>query len=187
MWSAYEDRDTKAIKDIEYAKSLYELQSYNVKREQHIEKLLLEDYVRTIKSYTSRYDVFESKAFQEAQNQRNEKLKKDRPQFEMMKSLIISDFLNGDKNFKLTNIMSCGWESHSWSFEFKGYDKTIYIEIPLKRKLTVENFEYAYSGMFAFVVKTSESSRELIKKSYKIEDIAEAVKEYFKSEEDDEQ
>jgi hypothetical protein len=167
------------IKDIEYAKNLYELQSYNVKREQHIEKLLLEDYVRTIKSYVSRYDVFDSDVFQKVQNQRSEKLKKDRPQFEMMKSLIISDFLNDDKNWKLTNIMSCGMESYAWSFEFEGYKTKIYIEIPHKRKLTVENFEYANCGMFAFMVRTGESSREVIKTSYKIEDIAEAVKKYF--------
>ena len=180
MWNIYENRDAKAVKDIEYAKSLYELQSYNVKRELHIEKLLLEDYVRTIKSHTSRYDVFESKTFKEAQSQRNEKLKKDRPQFEMMKGMIISDFLNGDKNWKLVNILSCGLESYGWSFEFEGYKTKIYIEIPHKSKLTVENFEYANHGMFAFAVKTDESSREVIKTSYKIEDIAEAIKEYFK-------
>lgn len=177
MWRAYEDRDAKAIKDIEYAKSLYELQGYNVKRELHIEKLLLEDYVRTIKSYTSRYDVFESDIFQKAQSQMSEKLKKDRPQLEMMKSLIISDFLNNDKNWKLVSITSCGWESHSWSFGFKGYDKTIYIEIPHKRKLTVENFEYAHHGMFSFYVKDGEHCRRFIKESYRIEDIAEAIKE----------
>jgi hypothetical protein len=180
MWGVYEDRDVKAIKDIEYAKSLYELQNYNVKREQHIEKLLLEDYVRTIKSYTSRYDYLDYETFQKAQNQRNEKLKKDRPQFELMKSLIINDFLNEDKNWKLVNIMSCGFESYCWSFEFEGYGETIYIEIPDKRKLTVKNFEYARHGMFAFMVKTGKSSRETIKTSYKIEDIAEAVKEHFK-------
>jgi hypothetical protein len=180
MLKMYEDRDEKAVKDIEYAKSLCELQSYNVKREQHIEKLLLEDYVRTIKSYVTRYDVFESKTFQEAQSQKNNKLKADRPQFEMMKTLIISDFLNGDKNFKLVNIISCGWEAYAWSFEFDGYKTKIYIEIPDKRKLNVENIDYANQGMFCFYVRTSEFSRELIKKSYKIEDIAEAVKEYFK-------
>lgn len=183
MWGSYDNtyknRDEKMIKDIEYAKNLYELQSYNVKREQHIEKLLLEDYVRTIKSYVSRYDVFDSDVFQKAQNQRSEKLKKDRPQFEMMKSLIISDFLNDDKNWKLTNIMSCGMESYAWSFEFEGYKTKIYIEIPHKRKLTVENFKYANCGMFAFVVRTGVSSREVIKTSYRMEEIAEAVKEYF--------
>lgn len=179
MWRTYEDRDEKAMMDIEYAKSLCELQNYNVKREQHIEKLLLEDYVRTIKSYITRYDMFDSDIFQKAQNQRDKKLKKDRPQFETMKSLIISDFLNGDKNWKLTNIMSCGMEGYAWSFEFKGYDKTIFIEIPYKRKLTVENFEYARYGMFAFAVRTGRSSIETIKTSYKIEDIVEAVKKYF--------
>lgn len=180
MWGMYEDRDKKVMKDIEYAKSLCELQSYNVKREQHIEKLLLEDYVRTIKSYITRYDVFESNIFQEARNQKDNKLKKDRPQFEIIKTMIMTDFLNGDKNFKLVNIVPYGYESYAWSFEFEGYETKIYIEIPDKRKLTVENIDYANQGMFSFLVKTSEHSREVIKRSYKIEDIAEAVKEYFK-------
>lgn len=175
----YENRDEKAVKDIEYAKSLCELQSYNVKREQHIEKLLLEDYVRTIRSYTTRFDVFDSKTFRDAQSQKDNKLKKDREQFEIMKTLIVSDFLNGDKNFKLVNIIACGWEEYAWSFEFDGYDTKIYIQIPDKRKLNVGNIDYANQGMFCFYVATSEISRELIKASYKIEDIAQAVKEYF--------
>lgn len=180
MWNVYEDKDEKAVKDIEYAKSLCELQSYNVKREQHIEKLLLEDYVQTIKSYVTRFDVFESKVFQEAQKQMKNKLKADRPQFEMIKTLIISDFLNGDKSFKLVNVVSCGWESYAWCFEFDGYKTKFYIQIPDKRKLNVENINHANQGMFVFYVRISEVSTKLIKASYKIEDIAEAVKEYFK-------
>ena len=176
----FEKRDDKDIKAIEYAKSLYELQSYNVKREQHIEKLLLEDYVRTIRSYTTRFDVFDSNMFRDAQSQKDNKLKKDREQFEIMKTLIISDFLNGDKNFKLVDIISCGWEQYAWDFVFDGYETKFYIEIPDKRKLNTENIDYANQGMFGFYVKTSKISRELIKASYKIEDIAEAVKEYFK-------
>lgn len=167
------------VEKINYVKSEYDLQKYKVKREQYIEKLLLEDYVRTIKSYTSRYDVFELEVFKKAQNQKNEKLKADRPEFEMIKGLIVSDFLNGDKKFKLTNIMSCGMESYAWDFEFKGYDKTIYIEIPYRKKLTTDNIEYANHGMFSFLVRTGESSRDVIKRSHKMEDIAEVIKEYF--------
>lgn len=44
--------------------------------------------------------------------------------------------------------------------------------------ITTKNFEHAYKGMFAFsVIDTCWHSVK--KKSYKIEDIAEYIKEYF--------
>lgn len=177
MLGMYIDRDKEAIEGINYAKNLYDMQVFKVKTEQHIEKLLLEDYIRTIKSYITRYDALN--IFQDAQNQMNNKLKKDRPQFEMVKSIVMSDFLNNDKNFKITTIRSLGMESYAWSIEFEGYGTTFTIEIPNKKKITTENYEYARYGMFSFVVQTSKHSWETIKSSYRIEDITEAIKEYF--------
>ena len=49
--------DDKALEDIKYVKGLYEVQSYNVKKEQYIEELLRKDYLRAIKSYRTRYDL----------------------------------------------------------------------------------------------------------------------------------
>ena len=176
MYNIYEDNKEK-IENIEYVKNLYDMQVYKVKKEQHIEKLLLEDYVRTIKSYTTRYDLLD--IFADAQKQMGNKLKKDRAQFKMLKKLIMEDFLNNDKNFKLTNIIREGYESYRWRIEFEGYGESFYISIPVKKKLTTENIKYARYGMFGFSVKKNESYLEVIAESYKIEDIAQAIKNWF--------
>ena len=43
----------------------------------------------------------------------------------------------------------------------------------------MQNFEYAYKGMFAFSVKESQYCQSIKKMSYKIEEVAEYIKEYF--------
>lgn len=49
--------------------------------------------------------------------------------------------------------------------------------------INTKNFEYAYNGMFTFVVKESNSSWAVKEKSYKIEDISECIKSYFRLDE----
>ena len=176
MYNIYEDNKEK-IENIEYVKNLYDMQIYKVKKEQHIEKLLLEDYVKTIKNYTTRYDLLD--IFADAQKQIGNKLKKDRPQFEILKKLIMEDFLNNDKNCKLINIISEGYESYRWRIEFEGYGESFCISIPVKKKLTTKNIQYARYGMFGFSVKKTETWLEVIMESYQIEDITQAIKNWF--------
>ena len=173
----WEYEEDKKLKDIEYAKNLYDLQVDKVKQEKYIENLLLEDYVRKIKQNISRYDLVD--LFRTAQDEMNEKLKKNRTNFETLKSWIMDDFLSNDKNFKLTSIVSCGYENYAWSIEFKGYGKTFRIEIPIMKNLTTKNIEYSHKGMFTFVVKESEVSWSTLAASYKIKDVSDFIREYF--------
>jgi hypothetical protein len=175
--SYWEYEEDKKLKDIEYAKSLYDLQTEKVKQEKYIEQLLLEDYVRKIKQNISRYDLVD--LFRTAQDEMNEKLKKNRKNFETLKSWLMDDFLSNDYNFKLTSIVSCGYENYAWSIEFEGYGKTFRIEIPIMKNLTVENIGHAHDGMFAFVVKESEVSCSTLAASYKINDVSDFIREYF--------
>ena len=55
MYSLY-DEEKSFIEQINYVKTLYESQKIKVKNEQYIEDLLLQDYIRTIRKNTSRYD-----------------------------------------------------------------------------------------------------------------------------------
>jgi hypothetical protein len=45
--------------------------------------------------------------------------------------------------------------------------------------LNTKNIQWANFGKFAFFIKTSESCWSVVKSSYKISDIADAVKDYF--------
>lgn len=176
-WGYMEDEETRVIKNIEYVKGLYNIQKEKVKNEKYIENLLLEDYVRAIKKNVSRYDLIN--LFSDAQNELKEKTKSKRKNLEALKEFMMEDFFNNDNNFKLTDIMACGYEDYAWAIIFEGYDKTFRIDIPMMKNLSVTNIEYASHGMFAFIIKDGESSWKVLKRSYKIKDIADYIKNYF--------
>lgn len=164
------------IKNIEYVKSLYDLQVYKVKNEKYIEDLLLQDYVRAIKQNVSRYDFVD---FNAAQKEVKEKAKSKRKNIEFLRNLMLDDFFNNDDNFKIINMMSCGYDDYAWAIEFEGYDKMVRIDIPIVKNLTTKNIDYASQGMFCFLAKESNSCWNTLKRSYKIKDIADYIYEYF--------
>lgn len=174
----YEDREEdNIIRNIEYVKSLYDLQVRKVKDEEYIKSLLLEDYVRAIRKNISKYDYVD--LFRDAQNELKETSKKKRKNLETLRKFILEDFLNNNKNFKITNIMSCGYECYAWDIELEGYRYTIRINIPIMKNLSTANIYYANNGMFSFMVKESNNVWHTLKSSYKIEDIADFIKDYF--------
>ena len=175
--SIVEDGKQGTINKIEYSKNLYYTQKKKVEQEKYIENLLFADYVDRVKANESQYDYVN--LFYDAQKEVGKKLKKEREHLEILKKFVMKDFLNNDKNFKLTNILSGGYECYYWSIHFKGYGKTFYIQIPIMRNINVKNFEYANYGKFAFVLEESECYLHTLKSSYKIEDIAQFVREYF--------
>lgn len=183
MWSL-EAEECNVIKKIEYVKSLYDLQREKVENEQYIENLLLKDYVRQIRQNISRYDYVD---FNSAQKEVGEKVKSKRKNVECLQNLMRSDFLNDDDNFKLTHIMSCGYDNYAWAIEFEGYGKFFRIDIPIMKNLTPKNIDYASNGMFTFMIKDSKSSWSVLKRSYKIKDIADYIKNYFAWTDGDEQ
>lgn len=173
--------ETKALEKIDYAKRLYEAQVLKAEKEEYIKNLLLGDYIAKIREHRTRYDFIDF--FGKAQAEVGKRLKKDRPHLESLTSFIMEDFLNNDKKFKLTKIVSCGYEGYAWKLEFTGYGKTIFIEIPVKSRLTTENIEYANDGMYAFGVYESEYYMSVRKRSHVPKVIAEAIKEYFANDE----
>lgn len=177
MWNCCDDSDKKALESIEYSKNLYNTQKKKVEQEKYIENLLFADYVDRVKANKSRYDYID--IFPEAQKEVGKKLKKERTHLETIKSFMMEDFLSNDKSFKLTEIISGGWEGYYWSVHFEGYGKAFYIEIPSMKNINVTNFEYANCGKFAFAVKEDDSWWNVLRTSYKIEDIARFIREYF--------
>lgn len=182
IWN-YAEEENNAIKNIEYVKSLYDAQVQKVAKEQYIQTLIFEDYVSTVKQNTSRYDYMSADFFRNAQKDLKEKVRKKSTSLGTLKTFMMDDFLNNDKNFKLVDIMACGYEDYAWSIYFDGYKKTICISIPMMKNISTKNIQYAHNGKFAFLIKESESYWRTIKQSYKIEDIANAIKDYFHEEE----
>lgn len=178
MKSFYDYMEEDPIAKIEYSKGLYNDQVHKVEKEEYIKNLLFADYVGKVKRHQSRYDFIEN-VIKEAQSQVGKKKKKEREQLSVLENFILEDFFNGDNSFKITNIISGGYESCYYSVELEGYGQTVIISIPMMCNINVQNFEHAYKGMFAFSVKESQYCQSIKKMSYKIEDVAEYIKEYF--------
>lgn len=170
--------EAKLLEKIRYAKGLYEYQVEKVKKEQHILDLLHRDYARCISARRSRYDYVD--IYSKAQEEVGKRLKRDRPHFEAIKSFLMEDFLDYDKNFKLTNIISCGYENYGWEFIFTGYGKTIFIRIPYMRNINYKNLEYINHGMFTFGVQEAEHIWKVLKGSYEMSEIAATIKDYVR-------
>ena len=178
MKSFYDYMEEDPIAKIEYSNGLYNDQVHKVEKEEYIKNLLFADYVEKVKRHQSRYDFIEN-VIKEAQSQVGKKKKKEREQLSVLENFIREDFFNGDNSFKITNIISGGYESYYYSVELEGYGQTVIISIPMMNNINVQNFEHAYKGMFAFSVKESQYCQSIKKMSYKIEDVAEYIKEYF--------
>ena len=174
------DMETSKIDAIEYAKKMYDAQVKRVNEETYICNVLKVNYVNEVKFVITRYDLIND-TFRKACGQVNEKLQKNKKEFEKIKSYLYEDFLDGNRSnaFKLKEIICCGYEGYAWSVKFEGYGKTFQITIPIKNNINTRNIESAYNGMFAFHVEEKEHIWTLMKKSYRIEDISNFIKEYF--------
>lgn len=179
MKNFYDYMEEDPIAKIEYSKGLYNDQVHKVEKEEYIKNLLFADYVSKVKAHKSRYDYVGDNLFKEAGSQIGNKKKKERERLAVLENFIREDFFNGNNNFKITHITSGGYESYYWGVELEGYGQTVIISIPMMSNINVQNFEHAYKGMFAFSVKESQYCQSIKKMSYKIEEVAEYIKEYF--------
>lgn len=179
MKNFYDYMEEDPIAKIEYSKGLYNDQVHKVEKEEYIKNLLFADYVKQVKMHRSRYDYVGSKLFQEAGSQIGKKKKKERERLAILESFIQEDFFNGNSNFKITHITSGGYEGYYWGVEFEGYGQAVVISIPMMDNINVKNFEHAYDGRFVFSVKEGQYCSSVKKMSYKIEEVAEYIKEYF--------
>lgn len=172
------------IRVILKVKERWEKQKDVVQDAKYIEELILKDLVKTIKSYELPYDYINdiiNKAFQ----QQHEKYKKDRKDFHNIESMIRRDFLNDDKRFKLKAIVSGGYESYYWNFEFTCQANEgeaipdFIISIPIKRKLDESNISVASWGQLEFLVREKWCVTSVKHKCYDIESMSKYIQEYF--------
>ena len=178
MYDFYDSMKKDTIAEIEYVRGMYEAQVHKVKQEEYVKNLMFADYVRRVKSNCSRYDYIEG-VFKMAQDQIGKKKKKEREQLSTIEEFVKSDFLNNCNLFKLTGLISGGYEGYYWNVEFEGFGQTFYISIPMMDNINTKNIGSAHDGMFAFIVRESSCSTMVKKRSYKIEDVAEYIREYF--------
>ena len=184
-YNVYNYKEENPIAKIEYVKGMYDAQVHKVKQEEYIKNLLFSDYVKKVRGNRSRYDYIEG-TFKKAVTQIDKKKKKEREELSIIEEFVRDDFFDNNYNFKITNIVSGGYEAYYWNVIFDGYGQTVCISIPNMNNINVENIKYAHDGMFVFEIKESEYCWRVKKMSYKIEDVAEYIKEYFELDKADE-
>ena len=180
----------ESIRVIWKVKERWEKQKEVVQDAKYIQELILKDLVTTIKSYELTYDYM-TDIIKSARYQQREKYKKDRKDFHALESFLIRDFFGGDKRFKLTSIISGGWEDYYYSFHFtcqanegEAIPKCS-VQIPIKKRLTAENIAAAAWGQLEFLIQESEYCHCVKHKCYDIEGMAAYIKDYFNLKEED--
>lgn len=97
------------LKDIEMAKSYYDTQVFEVGKAIKIEELLLRNYVKTIKSYTTKYDLIKE-SLEKAIVELKEEFKNGERSFWFIFDLIKKDFFD-NKPIAIDEIMPIGYEN----------------------------------------------------------------------------
>ena len=170
-------------KNVEYVKSLYENQQEKVKKEQYIESVLLDDYVKVIKHIPSKYDHIEE-FFVEAQKEIGNKKKSERKHFEVVSDWLNRDFFNGEK-MKIKSIISDGFVNYYWAFSFDFCGEEITIDIPMRNRITADNIRYANYGKFVIFLKENSVCQTAIFQSYKMEEVADFLSQWKKEKADE--
>jgi hypothetical protein len=138
MYDFYDFKEKDPVADIEYVRGMYEAQVHKVEQEKYMKDLLFADFVRKVKKNISRYDLMEN-IFKEAQSQIGKKKKKERQILLVLEEFMQNDFFNNNSSFKITRIVSGGYEGYYWDVEFDGYGKTIRITIPSMKNIGINN------------------------------------------------
>lgn len=165
------------LKDIETAKSYYETQIFEVEKAQKVEELLLGNYIKTIKSYTTKYDLIKE-SLEKAIVELKEEFKNGNRSFGFIFDLIKKDFFD-NKPIAIDEIMPIGYEKYGFDFKIEYGNKKYFLTIPIKIELTVENFEYSNKGKFSFGTITDESYYKTLFSSYSVKEMSNYIKNYL--------
>lgn len=165
------------LKDIETAKSYYETQIFEVEKAQKVEELLLGNYIKTIKSYTTKYDLIKE-SLEKAIVELKEEFKNGNRSFWFIFDLIKKDFFD-NKPIAIDEIMPIGYEKYGFDFKIEYGNKKYFLTIPIKIELTIENFEYSNKGKFSFGTITDESYYKTLFSSYSVKEMSNYIKNYL--------
>lgn len=165
------------LKDIETAKSYYDTQVFEVGKAIKVEELLLRNYITTIKSYTTKYDLIKEN-LEKAIEELKAEFKNGERSFWFVFDLIKRDFFNNEEII-IDEITPIGYEKYGFDFKIEHNDKIYFFIIPMKNELTVDNFEYSNKGRFAFGTITDGSYYKTLFSSYSPEEMSNYIKKYL--------
>lgn len=178
VYTSDETEEKLVVSGIETAKSRYLSKKKQVEEEKNIERLLFEDYVRSVKCLKNTYDYIQN-IIEKAFSEQNEKYKKDRTNFEFLKEKIKSDFFNGNK-IDIKSISCGGYDGYYYSIDFYFENQNLALHLPIVKNITTNNICYANEGKIVlYSVNDSWNCYDALVSSYSVEEIANYIQKKF--------
>lgn len=170
--------EMQTLMNIDTAKRQRAAQEQIIHDAVYLRDLAKADYVRQIQKLWSRYDDMDN-TFSKAQLYLMKNQSENQAYFDVLQDDMRADFFNGNTCFELVSIQSVGLSEYALRINFKFGDTKLYIQIPRRKNLTVDNVDIADGGTFQFAVETSKNNWKILCNNYCIEPIAVAVKKRF--------
>lgn len=178
IYTSDETEEKLIVSGIETAKIRYLSKKKQVEEEKNIERLLFEDYVRSVKCPKNIYDYMQN-IIEKAFSEQNEKYKKDRTNFEFLKEKIESDFFNGNK-IDIKSITCGGYDGYYYRVEFYFENQNLALCLPIVKNITTNNVWYANEGKIVlYSVNDSWNCYDALVSSYSVEEIANYIQKKF--------
>jgi hypothetical protein len=182
-WGEAENEDFATVEKIANIKSRWKRAKDDVKDAQYIERLIAQDYIKTIRSFKTIWD-YRLPSLEKAISEVNNKKKKERENISYVEKSIKDDFFNDfpELEIKIKQIITCGYEACARQLCFDIYGVTHIIQIPNRGSLTFENLSHAHEGRFVFLKQTSQHCTKVLLEDWTVEGLAEKIKEYINEE-----
>lgn len=189
-------KTAQRLKDINYRQNLINEKNELIEKINFEKTLIINNLVDNIKNLnsseisliwgaSSQYFRDAWKYFHYKDKEKDEETKKKwKRSYEFVITKINSDILLDNKDFKLKNILYCGYDNSQFSFEYTYKKQVFEISIPMFDNTTLDNYKEMLLG-YRVYIQTSESSWSLIIKDLDPNIVAQKLKEYIKGDEDD--
>lgn len=158
----------------------YEIES-EISKKEILKNLVDDEIVRCVRSIIT---PLSEQMLKTAANQQNNKKKSERPMYEFVKNEMVDRFFKGNKDAKLTKIISYGYDTRAFTFYFKFKGITFDIRYPVTKNASKDNIDSIRYGQYMLSYEESHSCYRIITSSYEEEEIANAIEEFVNKKEE---
>ena len=178
----YDEEENNIYKSIEDYKKLISKKENEIKELEIIKASLTASMIKQIRSI---HTPFLTDMLFAAFKEQHATKKSERKNYEYIKNKLIKECIPEDKqkDVKLTSIVSGGWESYAYNFNFSYKKINFEITIPVPTKATAENIWYISYGKYTVSYQSSACSWEQITASYNLNNIKTTLEEFLSSHE----
>lgn len=166
-----------------FEEKINKISEYIKQIEQELEKnqytldLYKSNLISTVRSNTTRWDYMDEIIIKACSEKTNKK-KKERTNIDYIADEISKTFLDGQK-IKIFDIIQGGHEGYYWLFLFEFRDNKYAIQVPMRKQLSKNNFDYANKGKFVFTLVEGEHYYKQLFSDYHEDKLTEKIINYF--------